>query len=117
MATRDFLFVDDVVELYLKLLKELLNNKDRLRGNIFNAGCNKPIQVKDVISCVLDKNDHNKQKDNIFKKMQNIESIGEIECQYMDYEKVKKFTKWSPSTKLDKGIDLTINWYKKNIFK
>ena len=49
--------------------------------------------------------------------MQNIEAIGEIDCQYMDYEKVKKYTNWSPTTQFDNGIDLSIEWYKKNIFK
>jgi len=117
LAIRDFLFVDDVVNLYLKLLEKILNDKDKLRGQVFNAGCNKPIQVKDVISCVFDKIDYDNQKENIFRKMKSMEAIGEIDCQYMDYEKVYKFTNWSPTIKLDKGIDLSIDWYKNNIFK
>ena len=38
---------------------------------------------------------------------------GEIDCQFMDYEKVNKYFGWSPQTSFEIGIRNTIAWYKK----
>ena len=31
----------------------------------------------------------------------------------MTYEKLYKFFKWKPKTSFDKGLEKTLNWYKK----
>ena len=45
---RDFLFIDDVVGLYILLAKKLSNDKS-LNGQIFNAGSNDSIHIKSLI--------------------------------------------------------------------
>ena len=39
-------------------------------------------------------------------------TIGEIDCQYMDFEKVNSHFNWSPSHSFEEGIKKTIKWYK-----
>ena len=38
---------------------------------------------------------------------------GEIIFQQMDFEKISSNFNWRPQTKIDKGLSLSIDWYKK----
>ena len=49
--------------------------------------------------------------DIILNKMKGKETQGEIDTQYMDYEKVNKFFDWSPEHSFDEGLDKTIEWF------
>ena len=44
---RDFVYIDDIVDVYL-LSNQLYKNK-KLTGEIFNAGINKPLRVMEVV--------------------------------------------------------------------
>ena len=44
-------------------------------------------------------------------KMKGKETQGEIDTQYMDYEKVNKFFDWSPEHSFDEGLEKTIKWF------
>ena len=57
--TRDFLYVEDVAEIYELLARQLSQNK-RLSGNIFNAGTNEKFKVKDIINKIYTKNRNKK---------------------------------------------------------
>lgn len=110
--TRDFIYMGDVADLYLNISEHLSKYKE-IAGEVFNAGTNHPQQVRDVIQAVytaLDNMDDYKVVENQFsgKKTQ-----GEIDCQFMDYEKVNQFFDWSPQTSFESGIRKTIDWYKK----
>ena len=41
------------------------------------------------------------------------ESLGEILFQQMDFQKVSKSFEWKPATHIDKGLELSIDWYRK----
>ena len=41
------------------------------------------------------------------------ESLGEILFQQMDFQKVSKSFEWKPTTHIDKGLELSIDWYRK----
>ena len=43
--------------------------------------------------------------------MQNKDTKGEIQCQYMNYDKVQKYFDWSPITNLNEGLTKTLKWY------
>jgi nucleoside-diphosphate-sugar epimerase len=45
--------------------------------------------------------------------MKGRETVGEIECQYMDYELVNRDFGWTPQTSFDHGVTLTIEWFRK----
>lgn len=115
-SVRDFIFVEDVCELYQLIALSLSENKN-YSGEIFNAGTNLPISVKDLIvkifSIIGSKNELNR----IISEMNDKESFGEIDCQYMDFEKVNKFFNWRPKTDLSKGLEITINWFQDYLAK
>ncbi len=114
---RDFLYIKDVTSLYLLIAKDLFINPKKIKGQIFNAGSNKPKKIKDIIKIIFK---HANQKNKflkIFNKFKNKKAIGEIEYQYMDYKKVKKYFAWFPKYNFEKGIKETFDWYKKNIKK
>ena len=45
--------------------------------------------------------------------MKNKNTVGEIDCQFMDYEKVKDYFGWTPQHSFNDGILKTIDWYKR----
>ena len=50
---------------------------------------------------------------NILQKMKNKNTVGEIDCQFMDYEKVKDYFGWTPQHSFNDGILKTVDWYKR----
>ena len=46
-------------------------------------------------------------------KFPKSESLGEILYQQMDFQKVSKSFEWKPTTHIDKGLELSIDWYRK----
>ena len=111
MQQRDYLYIDDVVELYLKIGESLSNSSSELAGEIFNAGTGKPLTVKDAIDAVNEQLNF-EGYELILEKMSKKETIGEIDAQFMSHEKVSHRFGWSPSTTLESGIRNSIDWYK-----
>lgn len=100
---RDFLFIDDLVNLFIKIL----NNK-KIKSGIYNVGYGKPFKVKKVIKNIT----------NIIKKgnpllgsikMRNDES----QISYPNINKIKKNFKWFPKTNILLGLKKTIRYYEK----
>jgi CDP-glucose 4,6-dehydratase len=110
--TRDFLYVEDVAEIYEILARELTQNK-KLSGHIFNAGTNEKFKVEDIIKKIFLKNKNKKDLNKILSKLPKRKTEGEIKNQLMNFDKLYKFFKWKPKTNFDKGLDKTIIWYKK----
>ena len=114
---RDFLYVKDVVDLYLIIAKKLFLNPKKLSGQIFNAGSNKPKKIKDIVKIIFTNSNKNKEYVKIQKAFKNKKAIGEIDYQYMDHKKAKKYFGWSPKYNFSCGIIETYKWYKNNIKK
>ncbi len=109
---RDFLFIDDVIKLYLKMSESISESK-LLRGEVFNAGSNKPINIKSLIFKIF-KIINNQDFLNDFKdtvSFPNSNCKGEILIQQMDYKKVEKYFKWEPQVELEQGIQISAEWY------
>tara|TARA_B100000886_G_scaffold340550_1_gene311137 strand:+ start:3458 stop:4459 length:1002 start_codon:yes stop_codon:yes gene_type:complete len=113
-AIRDFIYVKDIISIYLLLSKKLYLSK-KYSGEIFNAGTNKPISVKQIIEKILIQNNKKKELKEIIKLMKSKSAPGEIPYQYMDCKKINKYFRWKPTYTFDRGIRETINWYKKFI--
>ena len=109
---RDFINVRDVVELYLQIGEHLALNPEALRGKIYNAGTNQPRSVREVLEAVYRQADKMEEFEGILKLMKGRETVGEIECQYMDYELVNRDFGWAPQHSFDDGIAATIDWFK-----
>jgi nucleoside-diphosphate-sugar epimerase len=102
---RDFLYVDDLTDLILKLLK-----KNIPFGNIFNVGSGKKVKVKNMILLI--------QK--LIKKGRPC--FGKIKLRKDEisklYPSIKKITKtidWKPKISILEGIKKTISFYKSNL--
>ena len=98
-AVREFIYVKDVVDAYLSLVK----NIDKTKGEAFNVGSGCKISIKDLVEKII------KQIDNKI----SIDYIGkdfpEINHQYVDTSKIKRFINWESKINLDEGLKLTIN--------
>ena len=53
----------------------------------------------------------------IKEKMLGNETEGEIDYQYMDFEKVNNYFGWEPEHNLKEGLEKTINWFKSYLEK
>lgn len=106
LQKRDFMHVDDLINLILKILK-----KEKINSDIFNVGTGKSYKVRDIIKKII----------KITKKGQPIFGgipirKDEIDEMYPSIKKVKKFFKWNAKINLNKGLKQTINFYEKNLF-
>tara|TARA_B100000315_G_C14522989_1_gene562468 strand:+ start:192 stop:1202 length:1011 start_codon:yes stop_codon:yes gene_type:complete len=109
---RDFLYIEDVVDLYIRIAEFLAIDKKTFSGQIFNAGSSNPMLVKEIIKNVYTAIGKIDEYNNILEKMKNKKPIGEIDCQYMDFEKVKDYYGWTPQHSFNEGLLKTIDWYK-----
>lgn len=110
---RDFLYIKDVVELYIRIAEFLEKDKKTFLGQIFNAGSNSPKTVKEILENIYTLIGDIDEYHNILQNMQNKYTVGEIDCQFMDYEKVKNYFGWKPQHSFNDGILKTVDWYKR----
>ena len=98
---RDFLYIDDFINLIFKVLK----NKDA-NGEIINAGSGKSIKVKSLIEMI--KKYANGGKPEYGKiSMRNDEILN----MYPNIYKANKLLMWKPKVSIEKGIKKTIRSY------
>lgn len=101
---RDYLYVDDVVDLYLLLAEHI----DQTKGEVFNAGHNKPVSVLKVVETLIRLSDKKNLKPQILGKGS---LSGEIDRQWLDGSKVEKRLRWKPKVELSEGLKKTLAWH------
>ena len=112
-SIRDFLFVKDVATLYLKI-GQALSRDHNLKGEVFNAGTDKGKSVRSVVEQIYHILDNKKDYIEIEKSFEkSSDSKGEIVNQIMNYEKVKKYFDWEPTTNFKDGLEETVVWFKR----
>jgi len=114
---RDFIYIDDVIDLYIKISKKLADDPGSCSGEVFNAGTNSPITVKEVLKEIYSLVGNYDDFEIIEKRMLSNKTIGEINYQYMDYEKAFDHFSWKPTCSLQEGTRKTIAWFKKYLEK
>jgi CDP-glucose 4,6-dehydratase len=110
---RDFLYIEDVVSLYLKIGQTMAENPNKVSGEVFNAGTNDPISVRNLLETVYKLTGNTKDFEEVLDLMKENNTIGEIQCQYMNYDKVNEYFNWKPTHSLEAGLAKSIEWYKK----
>lgn len=101
---KDFVYVDDVINLIIKILKS------NAKGGTFNIGSNKKTKLIDIAKKVVKLSKSGSFKAVPFPKdIQNFE-LGSF---YFDISKVSRQFKWKPKIDLDEGIKRTIEFYRK----
>ena len=111
-SIRDFVYIDDIVDLYKLLSKNLYINPKKFSGEVFNAGTNVRHKIKDIIKEIFEHAKKKKELKNIFKKMYKNKTSGELAAQYMDYEKLNNYLGWKPKFKFSHALPYLFNWYK-----
>ncbi|HOK56919.1 MAG TPA: NAD-dependent epimerase/dehydratase family protein [bacterium] len=96
--TRDFIFIDDVVE------ANVLFMKNETTG-VFNVGTGIETSVNRIFEII---------KENIGKNCKKVygeERKGELKRSCLSIEKIKSQTNWAPKYKIEEGIKKTIEWF------
>jgi CDP-glucose 4,6-dehydratase len=109
---RDFIYAEDVAHLYLVIAQSLAKNP-KLAGEVFNAGTNQPKEVRDVVKKVYDIVGNQKAYDKVAQLFNGRQTSGEIDCQFMSFDKVNQYFGWKPQTEFDQGLKKTVDWFRK----
>ena len=105
---RDYLYIDDAMDLYILLAERIAETK----GEVFNAGHNKPVRVLDLVETILRLSGRMDLRPEVLGKGS---LHGEIDRQWLDAEKAKKVLGWEPRLGLEEGIRTTLAWYEGRI--
>ena len=105
-STRDYVYVDDVADAYLKLFKKIKNSKDKLK--IYNVSSKFNYSVLEIVNMILKK----MKNVNLKPKVLN-NSKQELNFQRLNYSKIRRELKWSPKIDMETGLRKTIDWYVK----
>ncbi len=100
-ARRDFLFVEDAVDGYLKLA-------DSTEVGAFNFGCGgRGHSVLEVVSAI-----GNAMGSTILPIIADNSNAVEIDEQVLDYSKAAHVLGWGPKHSLGEGLEKTVQWYR-----
>ena len=111
---RDFLYVEDAVDAYLRIADALDDDaqaapgEERARGEAFNAGGGEPHAVLDVVAriCRIAGTD-------VAPDVRGSGTPdGEIDRQWVDPSKLRAVTGWTPAVGLDEGLERTVAWHR-----
>jgi CDP-paratose 2-epimerase len=102
---RDVLHVSDIVFLY----REIINNIYKVKGQVFNIGGG----YKNSLS-ILELFKMLEEKLNIKIKITNLEwRLSDQKVFIADNSKISSMLGWEPKISVEKGINLTLDWFKK----
>ena len=104
---RDYIYIEDIVRVYLTLAERV--NNEKIRGQAFNFGTNRPISVLDLVNLILRLSGCDFLTPRIMLKTK---IDGEIDRQFLSSEKAEKMLGWSPKVSLEEGLLKTIDWYR-----
>ena len=104
--TREFNFVEDLVDGFLLLL-----TTPGIDGELFNLGCGEEVSMRELATRVLAL-----LGDPITAEFGALpERPTEIWRMYADSSKARERLGWSPRTSLDEGLSRTIEWYRREL--
>ena len=103
--SRDFTYVDDIVESIKRLIIKA-PNIEQIQMNLFNIGNNKPEKLVSFIEEI--ENSTEKKAIKVYLPMQ----AGDVEATYADVQSLIDYIDYKPQTSIQEGIDNFVNWYK-----
>jgi CDP-glucose 4,6-dehydratase len=102
---RDYLYVADIVEAYLRLAECL--EDPALHGQAFNFGMDDPKTVLEITQAIIDISDHPHIKPVVLNQASH-----EIVRQYLASEKAHRLLGWRAQYSLEEGLRQTLAWYR-----
>ncbi|RLC39550.1 MAG: UDP-glucose 4-epimerase [Candidatus Nealsonbacteria bacterium] len=97
--TRDFVFVDDVVEAVLLAM-------EKEKSGIYNIGTAKETSINEIFRKIKELTNSNCQE------IHGPEKPGEQKRSCLDYSRAKEELNWQPKYSLEEGLRETIEWFK-----
>ena len=104
--TRDFIFIEDVVDAFISLAQNFNRVKDL---GIFNVGSGKDTQILKIVNII-----EKEIKNTNFLVGKKPYRPGETMHHYASIDKIKNTINWSPKWSIEKGINATVEWWQKN---
>lgn len=102
---RDYLYVHDAAEAYVRLAENL--DDDRIRGQALNFGTECRVTVLELVQKI--------------QKLMHCEHLppvicndacGEIRSQYLSFAKARRLLGWNPRFSLEQGLHEAVDWYR-----
>ena len=103
---RDFNYVDDVVDAFLKVAI----NKNA-NGEIFNLGSDEVITLNELADALIDVHGSGNYKIRNFPEDRKKIDIGDY---YSDYSKINELLEWHPSVNIKEGLSKTLDYYRQH---
>lgn len=100
---RDYFYIEDGVEAYLTLAKEMQNRN--IHGEAFNFSNEGPLTVLEILNKVIE------VMESDLEPIILNEASNEIEAQYLSAQKAKEILNWQPIYTIEEGLKRTIDWY------
>ena len=95
---RDFTYIDDIID-------GIVNSIERCNGyNIYNLGESRPVSVNELITHIEN------ALGTKAVRQQLPEQPGDVKCTYADVSKAVKELKYTPSTKIEDGLEKFAEW-------
>ena len=105
-TSRDYTYIDDIVDGIIKSCEYTLNNKDVYE--ILNIGNSSPTSLKEMIEIIG-------KTLNVEPKIKQLPmQPGDVDRTYADVSKAKKLIGYEPKTIFEEGIKKFVEWYKEN---
>lgn len=105
LFTRDYVYVRDAADAYLRMAEEA--HRPDVAGQAFNFGPAQPLTVLDIVGRIAGLMQRTDLPPVILDQAR-----AEIPDQYLDSSKAQKILGWQPRCGLDEGLLETIAWYR-----
>ncbi len=106
---RDFLYVEDAVEVYLTVADSL--ERPELHGRAWNAGNGQPVSVLELVRRLIAASGRELEPEIRGEGKQ----AGEIDRQWLDSSAIRDELGWEPRWELDRGLAETYAWYERHV--
>ncbi len=107
LQSRDFTYVKDGAEIAIKMME-----CDEAVGRVVNIGQGEEVNIKTIISMICNKLDYP------FDKVEHRPSRpSDVRRLHADISLAKKMLGYAPKTSFNKGLELTIDWFKSEMVK
>lgn len=105
LYTRDYIFVDDVVNAYLATAEGVA--REEIAGQAFNFSPESRVSVIEITKLLLKLMEREDLEPVILDQV-----TAEIKDQYLDASKARRMLAWMPTFTLEQGLAETIRWYR-----
>lgn len=106
--TRDFLFVDDACNAFLKVNDKI----DKVAGEVFNVSSGRELSLNELVQG-LEKVTPNRARVR-YKPFPKARALTEVNSLYLSYRKIKKEIHWKPKYSLKEGLKRMHEYYYTN---